>query len=152
MTESQRLAMLFALNLIHQRDHTTIELTEKLGSKFSPDDVSFVLQFATQHHLIDENRTANMSVRRNVGRRAVGDQLLREKLRGKGVPEDLIEEAFRNAESTEIDRAKEVLDSKFPQGATRAKAARYLGSRGFSEDTIESILGNMPDEAYPEEG
>jgi SOS response regulatory protein OraA/RecX len=83
---------------------------------------------------------------KNEGRKAIGITLLRQKLEAKGIPSELVSMIVIERVSGEHARAGALLQSKFPNSTSRAKAARYLWSRGFEESTIESVI----DELHPE--
>jgi regulatory protein len=77
--------------------------------------------------------------------RKYGAAKIRHDLKAKGVEEALVE---RVSSAGELERAKAILERKYRQPAAsreeRARRARFLQSRGFSYDTIRSIL-SAPD-------
>ena len=73
--------------------------------------------------------------------RKYGAAKIRHDLKAKGVNEALLE---RVSSAGELERAKAILERKYRQPAAsreeHARRARFLQSRGFSYDTIRSIL------------
>jgi SOS response regulatory protein OraA/RecX len=75
------------------------------------------------------------------GRRAAGIEKLRAELERRGAPENIIEECL--AELSPANQKQGMLDAlsaKFRPTDDRAKGGRFLISRGFAEDDIESAL------------
>lgn len=74
--------------------------------------------------------------------RKYGAAKIRQDLKAKGVPEDLVERF--SAPSHEFQKAKEILARKYRELATtreeRAKRARFLQGRGFSYEVISQVL------------
>jgi SOS response regulatory protein OraA/RecX len=144
-------AVVFALKQLGRQDRTESELRASLAARYDLELTDAAMIFLHQYRLLDDAKIAENARERNIGRRAVGDALLREKLLLRGVSEDLVEQVIHSNEAEEEYRGREVYQLKFPKGATRAKVARYLWSRGFSENVIESILSDLPEESLPDE-
>jgi regulatory protein len=74
--------------------------------------------------------------------RKYGAAKIRQELRAKGVDDALVD---RVSAEGELERARAILQRKYRNAATtreeRARRARFLQSRGFSYDTIRSVLG-----------
>jgi SOS response regulatory protein OraA/RecX len=146
VTSETHSAILKALRILRSRDVTRAEMLLLLKPTFDDHLIQEAIVFLDQYQLLDDLRIVRNRVEKNTGRHAVGDGFLKEKLRAKGVSEDLISLVFEQIDTSEAERAAELLQLKFKQSATRAKAARYLWARGFSEDTIESVIGSIPEE------
>jgi regulatory protein len=73
--------------------------------------------------------------------RKYGAAKIRQDLKSNGVNEALVD---RVSSEGELERAKAILERKYRQPALtreeRARRARFLQSRGFSYDTIRSIV------------
>jgi regulatory protein len=73
--------------------------------------------------------------------RKYGAARIRQELTAKGVDDALVD---RVSAEGELERARVILQRKYRMAATtreaRAKRARFLQSRGFSYDTIRSVL------------
>jgi regulatory protein len=73
--------------------------------------------------------------------RKYGAAKIRQDLKAKGVADGLVD---RVTAQGELERAQAILQRKYRLAATtreeRARRARFLQSRGFSYDTIRSVL------------
>jgi regulatory protein len=73
--------------------------------------------------------------------RKYGAARIRQDLKAKGIEDELVE---RVSSEGELERARAILQRKYrDHGMTReerARRARFLQSRGFSYDTIRSVL------------
>jgi SOS response regulatory protein OraA/RecX len=143
-------ALLNALKMLKRQDLTIQEVSIRLACDFEPDLVQETVQFLTEHHLLDDLRYARNAVERNEGKRAIGDQALRDKLESRGVPSDVIGNLMLEVDQDEMSRAVVLVDAKFSGLKSSGRVARFLSSRGFSDDTIESILARLGDEAVIE--
>jgi len=74
--------------------------------------------------------------------RKYGAARIRQELRAKGIDDALVD---RVSAEGELERARAILQRKYRDAAAtreeRARRARFLQSRGFSYDTIRSVLG-----------
>jgi regulatory protein len=131
-----------ALDLLRMRDRFTSEVRQVLkGSGCPPEDVEHVLSWLQEKNILDDRRTINNTIERRTGKRSIGRDKLRAELLSKGAPEELVEEALvRMSDDGEADAAYEALQARPGSGLSRPKAARFLYSRGFSEDTVEQTL------------
>ena len=104
------------------------------------DVVERVVEELHRRRYLNDVRTAHHVVEANSGRRAVGDAVLRQRLERRGAPEEAVETALETS-IPESERIDAVLSAKYRPTDDPAKAGRFLFSRGFSEDAIESALG-----------
>lgn len=137
-------ALLIALRLLRRQDLTIQEISIRLEPKFEPSVVEEAIRFLSEKKILNDCRLARFALERNEGKRAIGDQALRDKLESRGVPKELIEEIFLENDVDELSRALVLVDAKFSGSQNPGRVARFLASRGFSEDTIESILERIP--------
>lgn len=82
-----------------------------------------------------------------------GIRRLRDELRIKGVPGDVIDDAFAESEIDEVQRAIDVANAAAHiQGMTVRKIVGRLVRRGFTGNSIREALNqlNMPDTTYKE--
>lgn len=133
-------ALLSALKMLKRQDLTIREVTTRLECNFEPGIVEETVQFLTANRLLDDLRYARHAIERNEGKRAVGDQALRDKLESRGVPTDVIHELMLEVDQDEQSRALVLVEAKFSGSQSPGRVARFLSSRGFSDDTIESII------------
>jgi regulatory protein len=127
-----------ALKRLQTSDRYESEVRATLR-RFPADVVERVVAYLRQHRLLDDERTTHQAVEVNTGRRAVGDALLADRLVARGADENLVAQALTEAE-TEADRIDAILRAKYQPTDNRMKAGRFLFSRGFSEEAIESAL------------
>jgi len=103
------------------------------------DQADEVIAHLTRRRIIDDRRSIQNLIERYAGRRAVGIEKLRAELTRRGAPEEEVDAAL--AKVSESDKTLDnLLAMKLKPGDGRAKAARFLLSRGFGEEQIESAL------------
>ncbi|MGH1374566.1 MAG: regulatory protein RecX [Cellvibrionaceae bacterium] len=135
-----------AIGLLARREHSVLELTQKLSKRF-PDDVELfepVLKRLKDDGLQSDYRFAESYLRmrhgRGYGPTRVGLELLQ-----RGVSDQLIALCLEEAEFDWYSTANEVLDKKYPRGVSgfsdRSKAQRFLQYRGFEHEHIREALG-----------
>lgn len=135
-----REALAIALRKLKTNDRFESEIRLFLGD-FPADSIESVILFLKERRIIDDTRTTLSLVGRYSGRRSVGLEKLRAELLKRGASEETIEMALEGSLDGESDKMLEALSAKFSPGDNaRAKAARFLYSRGFPEDEIESVL------------
>jgi len=134
-----------AVTLLARRDYCTAELTARLtGRGFEPEAVRAGLQDLRDRHYLDDERYAHQFVASRA-RRGQGPQRIRQELGDLGLSAELTETAI--AEHGEwAALARSVRIARFGPAAPRswaekAKQARFLQYRGFSNDDIRSVLG-----------
>lgn len=131
-------ALAKALTWLKNRDYFEQELRNKLLAKeFLPETVDAVLQFLTSRRLLDDQRTIEELIARNSGKKAVGKEKLHASLTARGAPEDIVASCLAQDEEANLDA---VLRGKFPPKTSRVRAARFLLSRGFDSDAVESAM------------
>ncbi len=133
-------ALLAALRMLKRQDLAILEVQSRLECNFDPSTVEETVKFLTNHRLLDDLRFARNAIERNEGKRAIGDQALRDKLESRGVPSDVVKALMSKVDQDEMGRALVLVDAKFSGSESPGRVARFLASRGFSEETIESIL------------
>jgi len=134
-------ALKAALDHLKTRDRLSGELRSYLVAEgFEPDVVENVVQFLVERKLVNDEKTTQHLIERNSGKRSVGIERLRAELEKLGAPAETIEAKLAVLGESESERALEALRAKYKHGADRAKAGRFLYSRGFEEDSIEAAL------------
>ncbi len=144
--EEVQAALADALKRLKTAERTAVELRLALEEKHRPEDVEVALAWLTARKLLSEDRAAEATVRpRAQGRRAEGDQKLRQRLEARGATEEAIEKAIAETPD-QTQRMHDALAAKFrPEDGQRAKAGRFLLARGFEEDAVESALNRFFD-------
>jgi len=131
-----------ALKRLARREHSRFELEAKLSPLGTVEEIAAVLDHLEQTGLLSDERTAAAYVSSHAAR--FGTMKLRHTLRAKGISEELIGACLADDLAREESRALDVWRRKFayPPGDARewAKQARFLQSRGFSNDAIRKVL------------
>jgi regulatory protein len=130
-----------ALRLLARREHTRQELERKLSPHAgSSDELKDLMSGLKQKNQFSEERYAEARARQLS--RKYGAARIRQDLKARGVPEELV--ARYSSPEDELQRARAILERKYrTPAATReekAKRMRFLQSRGFSNEIIFSLL------------
>jgi len=150
-----------ALDLLSRRDHTARELQFKLRSRgYAGTLIEEVLVYLIDKNLLDDQRFA-VSFLRMRSNKGYGERDIRSKLLEKGVGNAQIDYAFKESTIDWNTLAYDVLKKKL-QGSSReeleinrerARAARFLGSRGFTSEQVRSavfsLLSNKSESEQP---
>jgi regulatory protein len=135
-----------ALALLAGRDFGRAELARRLERRGYPAEVvAAVVEGLVAERLLSETRFVEQFIRQHAGR-GHGPARIRAELRERGVPEDEIEAGLDAATEDWAALAREVRRRRFglsPPGdyAERARQARFLQYRGFSNEQIRAALG-----------
>jgi len=142
MPETPSLALADALRRLKTAERTEAELRKSLLVKHSDEDVEAALVWLKGQRLLSETRAVEATVRpRSTGRRAEGDDRLRARLEARGADDTAAEQALADLPDEES-RMQEALSAKFSpeEPGQKGKAGRFLLSRGFDEEGVESAL------------
>lgn len=137
------------MDLLARREHSRLELSQKLTRKFSAADVQEQIQeeVAKLHRegLQCDLRLAEAFIRARTSK-GQGPMKIRAELKGKGVSDDDVAAAFDECNPDWFFLAQQVAEKKFGPGfcelqdlKEKARVARFLGQRGFSYDHIASL-------------
>jgi len=135
-----------ALRLLARREHSRAELARKLARRAeSPEALARLLdELAARKQLSDERYA---EARAHQLARKYGAARIRHDLRSKGVDDAVAERASAGGE---LERARAILARKYRMPVTsrmeRARRTRFLQSRGFSHDTIRTLLSSDAEE------
>ena len=136
-----------ALKRLARREHSRFELEEKLSALGTAEDIAAVLDTLEQTGLLSDQRTAETYLSSHAAR--FGAMKLRHVLRAKGISDEIIAACLSTDSAGEEQRALELWRRKFraaPNDAREwAKQARFLQSRGFSNDAIRRVLKTADD-------
>ncbi len=129
--------------LLSGRDKTRAQLHAALERKgFGPEEIDAALERARSLGYLDDARVAK---RRALAELTAGwaGEALRARLEAVGVEghtaQAAIDEAIAELGWRDLEAARRLLAVK---KATGAKAARFLSSRGFSDDVVERLVGS----------
>jgi len=142
-----------AMDLLARRDHSRLELEEKLTQKLaakleageiSGEDIYLVLDELEQDGLLDDSRFAESFINSRI-RRGQGPVRIRRDIDQKGISSALVGRIFEEQDFNWVRLAREVRVKKFGTSAPedykeRARQARFLQYRGFSGAQIQSAL------------
>ncbi len=139
-----------ALRLLSQREHSRAELTRKLASHGTAEEIAALLERLEEVDLQSDARFAESYVRSRQAR--YGSRRIALDLKQRGVSDELIATALDSgSEGSDQARARDVWEKKFgtaPVDAREwAKQARFLQGRGFGADVIHRILKDRDDES-----
>jgi regulatory protein len=129
-----------ALRYLARREHSRAELARKLlPFAESQQLLEGLLSELEGRKLLSNHRFAEM--RAHVLSRKYGAAKIRQDLKSKGVPEEIVESVSAEGE---LERAQEILKRKYRSPATTreewARRARFLQGRGFSGEIIYRLI------------
>lgn len=132
-----------ALGLLARREHSRAELQRKLAAHSDDtQELTELLDDLVRRGWLSDARFAEALVHDKQAK--FGISRLAYELRERGVEESIIRGQVDGLKDSELERARQVWQSKFgvfPVDAkARAKQMRFLQSRGFSFDVIDKIL------------
>jgi len=135
-----------ALALLAGRDFGRTELARRLERRgYREDVVAAVVEGLVAERLLSETRFVEQFIRQHAGR-GHGPARIRAELRERGVPAEEIEAGLDAAAEDWAALARDARRRRFglsPPGdyAERARQARFLQYRGFSNEQIRAALG-----------
>jgi regulatory protein len=141
----------YVLKLLSYRPYTCFEIKQKLKQKnFSEEEIEETVAFLKEKQLLDDRRWAREWLQERVRNKPRGKSLLKEELRKRGIPPQIIEEEIKKIfkEVKEIDLASQLLEKKFlskklekiEKEKIKSQIYSFLTRRGFSDEIIEKIL------------
>ncbi|WP_027330797.1 regulatory protein RecX [Marinimicrobium agarilyticum] len=143
---------LAAMNLLARREHSALELREKLVKRFADEahglDIDSVLsRLAEQGLQSDERFTEAFITSRE--RQGKGPLRIEQELRQKGVAEALVAQYLDEADECWAGLAREVRSKRFGDGPIqtpreKARQMRFLQYRGFSHEQVREAIASVP--------
>lgn len=136
-----------AMDMLARREHSRLELKQKLSRKFSDQAQTIEEEILklTREGLQSDARLAEAFIRARTNK-GQGPMKIRVELRNKGISDDDMALAFEECSTDWFSLAQEVAEKKFGPGFERqqdmkekSRVARFLGQRGFSYDHISSL-------------
>jgi regulatory protein len=151
------LARNVATRLLAGRDHATAELSRKLAERgFTTEAIAAALAELERSNFLNDERYGQ-NVARYRSRRGQGPARIRQELRKAGVAAELADAAvIAGDDAPDFARvARETRARKFgpevpKDWKERAKQARFLQYRGFSNDHIRAALEGDVDDGHPD--
>ncbi len=140
------------MDLLARREHSRLELQQKLLKRFSgqADEIASQIEQLNHEGLQSDSRLAEAFIRARTSK-GQGPGRIRMELRQKGVDDEIISLAMEESEVDWFQLAEEVANKKFSrefgpfdespklEARDRARVARFLQQRGFSYDHISAI-------------
>ncbi len=160
--EEEHRAMQTALRFLHYRLRTIKEIRSKLsGQEFSPGIIDKTIVRLSNSGLVDDRRFAEALIHDLSLGNPAGERLLRQRLKLKGVPKAIIDDALTELVTPEqqlrtaLDAARRYVrrlssrKSKAERPVQMRKVATHLERRGFDWDTIKAVLRTLFNEDFP---
>ncbi|MSQ47378.1 MAG: regulatory protein RecX [Deltaproteobacteria bacterium] len=140
----------YAYRLLAQRDYSEQVLSSKLLVKGFTEEavIRTVMRLKEQKYLNDSRLAADQSERLNA--RGFGPAGIKAKLAHKGFSSHTIDHVLTANDAMEVHAsARQLLASRFSADALQqprmyARAFRLLLRRGYSQEVVESVMGNAP--------
>ena len=133
------------MRFLARREHSRAELTQKLTPLAeSNEQIAALLDDLARQGFLSDARYAEMVARTRGAR--FGSQRVAHELRQKGVPDSLVNETIRELREGDLATARVIWEKKFgsvpkaKDAKEKARQVRFLQSRGFSLDTILTLL------------
>ena len=131
-----------AVTALRHRDLSSQRLDQRLASRgVGPVARADALAALERSGVIDDNRAAEGRAR-GLAQRGQGDAAIRFRLEEEGFAAEVVADALAQLDP-EVDRARALVARRGPGPAT----ARWLASRGFDADAVESAVGGFAPEA-----
>lgn len=134
-----------AMRHLTRREHSRLELTQKLHSIYSDSHkiTSALNQVCEKGYLSDE-RYADLIVRSRINQYC-GPFKMRMELRGKGVVDDIIESVIESYDVDWLSLARQARVKRYGESAPSdaknlSKQIRYLKNKGFYQEHIERVV------------
>ena len=138
-----------ALGYLTRREYSRAELYRKLQPYAGDENLDALLDEFKQSDWLSDARYTDQMVHARKGK--YGSMKVAHELRAQGVAEELVDKAVAEVSAEEKAAALNLWSKKFggaPQSREEwAKQARFLQSRGFSTETIKTVLrGELEEE------
>jgi regulatory protein len=132
-----------ALAMLARREYSRAELSRRLAPHAADDnELEALLAALTEARQLSDERYAE--ARSHVLARKYGAARIVNELKSKGIEGELLERMAKEARGSELERARAAWRRKFgtvPKSREeRARHIRFLQSRGFSFEVIQSVL------------
>jgi regulatory protein len=140
-----------ALHLLARREHSRVELNQKLmAKKYAELEIQAALTALAERNLQSDKRFAECYLRSRQ-QKGVGPLKIRQELGLRGISKEIIAELVQMADNAWFKLVRECwrrhFKGKKPENAPeRAKQARFLTARGFTRDHINSLIKDSNDD------
>jgi regulatory protein len=134
-----------ALDLLARREHSRLELRQKLVQRGFPSDrIEPVLDQLVEERLLDENRYAELYACARADK-GYGPLRIARELRERGLPEALVAATLATLENDWLSKLRELHRKRFKShvpadAAGRMQQIRVLRQHGFTLDQIKHLF------------
>jgi regulatory protein len=138
----------YALRLLARREHSRLELQQKLSAKgFNAPELEALLSQLEAENLLSDARFAEAYIRSR-RQRGFGPQRIRLELQRRGVADETVAAYLHTNSADWVALARAQYKKRFgerqaPNYEERARRARFLLGRGFSKEVIYKVLDEM---------
>ena len=143
----------YAIFMLSRRDYSTSELQRRIerriretekDSPTAPECLPQVIERLLESQYLDDNRTI-YSFFRSYLNKSYGPLRIRQELRLKGFPSEIIERVLEETDTDWYALCQDLKEKKFGTAKPkdfkeRAKQVRYLQYRGFTSDYINALF------------
>lgn len=147
--ESRRLAFDTAVRLLARRNHTSLEIEQKLRKRgFDSEAIAWAVAECERLRYIDDEKTGRFYFL-ELKRKGCGPRRIRFQMKQKGLSGEFVEEMISGYEAgeEELEAARKALEKKRPRfdrepdaRKRKEKMYRFLYSKGFSGEIISALL------------
>ncbi|MCB0365950.1 MAG: RecX family transcriptional regulator [Bdellovibrionaceae bacterium] len=140
LSDNLAMAMDKLVRFLARRDHSELELQEKLGKSFTQEVVDRAIETARERKWLPDPQELAERVASALGAKRKGQLYIQNYLRKKGLP------PVPRQEEQELEKARDLLKSRFDcfdnwlDHEMKQKAYRYLANRGFEDQIIKKVL------------
>jgi len=151
----------YALRLLGRQQYSVAGMETKLAAylqkrKLLESSTAQVIERLLKLNYLNDAQFASMAIAASLRRKPQGLTALRNNLKLKGIPADIIKEVIKKADIDEQLYARraatkklKLLGGEHPRHSAQAqkeKLIRFLAARGFSASTIYKVIDGLPSE------
>lgn len=145
MSELNEKLVRYGFWLLGRKEYSERELRNKFKEKeYNQDDINKVISYYQKNNYQSDERFTRMFINSKISK--MGISKLKSKLAfEKGISKDTIEEVLAELELSEVDNVIKIVETKYrnkdlKDHKEKAKAVRYLVSKGFSFEDINNAI------------
>lgn len=136
-----REAVGIAMKSLARRPRLSAEIAWTLRTRgFSEEEARCAVDWLEAQRLLNDEGALHEHLAARSGKRSVGSQRLRNELERRGATEAQIAALVTRTDEEEASAMQLALEGRRWQQSERAKAGRFLASRGFDSEVIEGAL------------
>ncbi|MCB0825759.1 MAG: regulatory protein RecX [Armatimonadetes bacterium] len=139
---TKRTALDEAVRFLAKAERSEAEVRRRLASReYEEAEIEDAISRLRDLNYLNEERMAHQEVEDLSTRKLLGKHRVNHRLESRGVDEEIREQAVAEIEEgDELKRACLLLQRKYKSDDDFAKAGRFLFSRGFDEEVVQSAL------------